>query len=250
MTDLQRIRAELKDENPLIRLDAALELAKEGSAEGRDEMLLALSHERSDVRLQAIYFLGLVGAPWTIETIAPFARDPDPSIRNEAIFALAHVGRVAVVPLLIDALNDEDPERREDARVALVTIVGDAIAPVLTLPEFEEDDEDDEVESARAFWDANSARFDSETVYDRGEPVSPQRWIEELPSLKEAASVVNEDLRNWTGADVGEHAPAELAKRWRTWWRANGSRFIPGVRYFWGRPVESFFSPSEPRRRR
>jgi hypothetical protein len=230
------LRAQLRDPDPDIRVEAAAELAKLGSWEGRAALVAGLKDDDSEVRSSAAFNLGQIGASWAIEPLAKRLADPDSSVRNDAIFALAATNHVAAVPHLIRALDDEDLERREDARVALVSLLGKEIGGVMAVSE---EHVDDEAGKARAWWKANASRFPPATRYDWGKPVSIGRWIDELPAASAQVIGINlERLTTWTGENFGPADKRGVKQTWHKWWAKNGRQFPPGKRYFWGRAVD------------
>jgi hypothetical protein len=224
------LKARLSDPDPYARVEAASQLEQIGSAAGREVLLQAQGMKEPLVRSRAAFVMGQIGGEWVIEPLGRLLADKAPSVRNEAIFALMRTHRPDAVPLLIGALDDVDPDRREDARVALVTLLGDDIASVLS--EMEED-VPDEAQHALDWWNENAARFDPDTVYERGQPVSIERWIEELDSVApELVDLKLDRLVTWTGEDFGASV-----SEWRAWWKKNAARFPAGKRFYWGRPV-------------
>ena len=225
----------LKDRDPHARFDAALQLAQQGSAVGHGALRAGLKHEDPMVRSRAAYLIGQIGGAWTIKPLAEQLNDPIEIVRNEVIFALMNTYHPAAVPHLLKALEDEDSDRVEDARVALVTLLGPKMGALLA--EIEEDVEE-EAELARAWWAVNASRFDPNTRYDRGKPVSVGRWVDELESAPpELLAIISDRLTTWTGEDW-QSGPG-IDQTWRVWWQTNAERFPPGRRYYWGHPDDS-----------
>jgi HEAT repeat protein len=224
------LKARLADRDPYVRVEAASQLAQIASAAGREALVQAQGSKDPLVRSRAAFVMGQIGGAWVIEPLGRLLADKAPSVRNEAIFALMRTHRPDAVPLLIAALDDVDPDRREDARVALVTLLGDEIASVLARME---EDVPDESQQALDWWNDNAARFDPDTVYEHGQPVSIERWIEELASAPpELVDLKLDRLATWTGEDFGASA-----SKWRAWWKKNAARFPAGKRFYWGHPV-------------
>ena len=224
----------LADDNPEVRIETAFELARRGSAAGRDVLLGALEDPDWQVRECAASLLGHIGAAWAIEPLGKTVEDPYSVVRNAAIFTLMRIGRPAVVPLLLRALRDEDIDRREDAATAISMLLGNEASALL--PDEVEDEDVDQIEN---WWAHNARRFDADTVYIKGLPASVESLIN---GLKDAPPEVIEHLANelfdWTGQRfVGSQQ--EQSAAWGKWWQTNGGAFKPGRRYFHGRDVET-----------
>lgn len=122
--------AHLKNQNPEVRLYAAIELGKLGDVRAVEPLIAALSDQDMNVRESAIEALGNLGKAAVVPLIARL-QDYDAGVRSGASDALVKVGEPAIEPL-IACLKDNDADVRRRAAIALSKL-GDvrAVAPLI-----------------------------------------------------------------------------------------------------------------------
>src|SRR5260370_3758081 len=88
-----------------------------------DELVAALKHEASAVRVAAVRALEQGGAS-SIEPLVAALHDPAWEVRAAAVWALGKLGEQAPLEALIGALADEDPSVRS-AALRTLSLLGD-----------------------------------------------------------------------------------------------------------------------------
>jgi HEAT repeat protein len=114
--------------------------------------------DESSVRLMAVYALGFMEGPESLNTLAAALNDPDDLVKWNAAFALAgkgdDAGRAVLTQLLdksyVDRFSQATPENRQRYRVAAVMFLAklDGTAAIQQLQKVSADDADFEVRNA------------------------------------------------------------------------------------------------------
>ncbi|MEW6381536.1 MAG: HEAT repeat domain-containing protein [bacterium] len=118
--------AALKDESPKVRENAAEALGRIRDAGAVNSLIVALQDEDRNVREEAAEALGRIGkAGAAVEPLIAALRDEDQEVREEAAEALGKIKDLRAVEPLIAALKDEEPEVKENAARALRKITGE-----------------------------------------------------------------------------------------------------------------------------
>lgn len=118
--------AELRDEDPKVRMDAALRLGEEKPPDAVPALVAILDDPDEFVRIQAVVSLGKIGDEAAVPALARLAADPLSSVRLATIQALGKIGDEAAIPILSKSLYEEDETLRTAAAKALGEIPGDA----------------------------------------------------------------------------------------------------------------------------
>jgi hypothetical protein len=111
---------DISDPDAGARLAAISELA--ASADGNSWAPLAQAaagDAHPPVRAEALYGLGELGDPMSVQVLEDSLRDPDPDVRQAAIDALSLVDGELAAQALARALGNDDPAVRAAARDAL-----------------------------------------------------------------------------------------------------------------------------------
>ncbi len=130
-----RLEALLQDKNPDTRALAARAMGRNGFEESVPALLKALEDASPEVRRNAVFALGLIGAPAAREGVAKIAKSGATiEERREAVLALGRLGAsdpkaasAAILPFLADPL----PVIRDDAAIALARTADSSAAPQL-----------------------------------------------------------------------------------------------------------------------
>ena len=112
----------LVDPDPLVREHAARALGRlsypEHGAEVTDALARALEDPVTEVRLAAIFGLGLRADPRSAGVLAAYRNDPDPRVRARVVEAASRIDDPALHAELLVALRDSDLAVRVEAAVA------------------------------------------------------------------------------------------------------------------------------------
>lgn len=117
--------ADLVDEDPKVRMNAALRLGEEKPPDAVPALVGVLDDPDEFVRIQAVVSLGKIGDISAVPAVARLAEDPLSSVRLATIQTLGKLGDEAAVPVLSKALYEEDETLRTAAAKALGEIPGD-----------------------------------------------------------------------------------------------------------------------------
>ncbi|MCS6775084.1 MAG: HEAT repeat domain-containing protein [Chloroherpetonaceae bacterium] len=122
--------AALRDDDPVMRREAARKLGRRGNREAVRPLCDALQDENWRVRSNAARSLGIIGDPWAVEPLIAALDDRMTTVRREAARALGSIRDIHAVHALCNALGDRKASVRENATFALQQM-GVAIVPAL-----------------------------------------------------------------------------------------------------------------------
>lgn len=124
----------LTDPNQRIRAAAAQYLAEAGLVQSVQPLLKLLTEDKENqVRIAAVYALGLLGAREALETILEILKNKneDSGLRGSAAEALADIGDTRAIDPLMEALSDESVEVRFWSVFALGELGDASVLPAL-----------------------------------------------------------------------------------------------------------------------
>jgi HEAT repeat protein len=116
---------ELRDEDPRVRMDAALRIGQAKPEDAVEALTSLLDDPDEFVRIQAAESLGLLETPAALPSLVVAAEDPLGTVRLAAFKGLGRLKDAAGVPALQKGLYEEDETLRVAAAKALAEIPGD-----------------------------------------------------------------------------------------------------------------------------
>lgn len=116
---------ELTDEDPKVRMDAALRIGQAKPEDAVEALTSLLDDPDEFVRIQAAESLGLLEDPRALPSLLAAAEDPLGTVRLAAYKGLGRTQDPSVVPVLVKGLYEEDDTLRVAAAKALAEVPGD-----------------------------------------------------------------------------------------------------------------------------
>jgi HEAT repeat protein len=122
----------LNDDDPDLRMQAALAIGEQRDARGAPALLQALNDENINVRFHVIEALGKLGDPSAVGALTNIAESREFFLAFPALEALKLIGETSVATRLIDLLSDE---MLRDAAAETLGALGDetVVAPLVEL---------------------------------------------------------------------------------------------------------------------
>ncbi len=125
--DIEGLILALKNEDYLVRKDAAIALKRIGDERAVEALIEALKYESWEddytvliaVREHAAEALGTIGDKKAVKPLIRALKDSDEDVRWKAANALGNIGDPAAVEPMIDSLNDESWNVRKNVAIAL-----------------------------------------------------------------------------------------------------------------------------------
>jgi len=123
----------LKDEDPIIRVDAAVRVGETRNERAIETLITALQSDNLPLRAHATRALGHIGSEKAIEPLRTALKDGERMVRGDAIEALKDIGTEAAAEALTVVLQDEDGFLRQKAILAIGAIGSEKYIEVLLL---------------------------------------------------------------------------------------------------------------------
>jgi HEAT repeat protein len=109
----------LKNENPLVRWQAAEQLGRAKDVRAVEPLIEALRDRDEGVRREATKSLGEIGSSRAVEPLGRMLKDTDEFVRMNALWALENIGGDEAVKLIIAALKNDNSLVRMNAAASL-----------------------------------------------------------------------------------------------------------------------------------
>jgi HEAT repeat protein len=116
---VEELIRDLKDENPLVRWQAAEQLGRVKDVRAIEPLIEALRDRDEGVRREATKSLGEIGSVRAVESLGWMLEDTDEFVRMNALWALENIGGDEAVNLIITALKNDNPLVRMNAAASL-----------------------------------------------------------------------------------------------------------------------------------
>jgi HEAT repeat protein len=118
-SEIERLLAQLQDDNPMVRYQAAGALAKQDNSRGIEGLVALLQEKDTKVRYWAAETLAKRGLPQGLEAMLVMLQDEDVSVRHRAAVVLADRDDLRGKEGLVALLQHQDVQVRLKAAVAL-----------------------------------------------------------------------------------------------------------------------------------
>jgi len=96
--------ANLKDENPIVRRNAAMALGDIKDNDATEPLIETLNDENAFVRMNAAKALGSIKDDRAVKPLVTALEDENPVVRKHVALALEEIGDPSVRPLIVDIL--------------------------------------------------------------------------------------------------------------------------------------------------
>jgi HEAT repeat protein len=116
---VEELIRDLKDDNPIVRWQAAEQLGRAQDVRAVEPLTEALRDRDEGVRREVTKALGKIGSARSVEPLGRMLEDTDEFVRMNALWALENVGGDEAVNLIIAALKNDNPLVRMNAAASL-----------------------------------------------------------------------------------------------------------------------------------
>jgi HEAT repeat protein len=116
---VEELTRDLKDENPIVRWQAAEQLGRAKDVRVVEPLIETLRDRDEGVRREVTKALGQIGSARSVEPLGRMLEDTDEFVRMNALWALENIGGDEALNLIIAALKNDNPLVRMNAAASL-----------------------------------------------------------------------------------------------------------------------------------